>query len=97
MNLFLVSVDEITNEETLLDNTRIELLEFGAFVEIKFFYTPKETGIEIFKVAVEAGGDENLENNQRQTNVKIVPQSRLKNLGNDVLFGFCGTCAGIFY
>jgi len=87
MNLFLVSVDEITNEETLLDNTRIELLEFGAFVEIKFFYTPKETGIEIFKVAVEAGGDENLENNQRQTNVKIVPQSRLKNLGNDVLFG----------
>ncbi|MBI2106232.1 S8 family serine peptidase [Candidatus Woesearchaeota archaeon] len=87
VNLFLSSINEITKEETPLVHKMFGSIDAGTFTEWSFPYTPNVIGFEIIKIVVEAEGDENLENNQNQRRIKIIPQSRLKNLGNNVLSG----------
>lgn len=78
----LYGIDSITNEESLLEKKNVKYLESGKDTEVVFHLTSSDVGFKKFKIRADVKDDVNLENNYNVFDIKILPQSRLKNLGN---------------
>ena len=86
--VLLYHVDEISGEETLLDNRSVGIIEAGGDTFLRLNpYVPKEIGIKKFRLKAIVEDDYDLSNNEADFVIKIIPQSRLTNRGDDTLSG----------
>ena len=86
--VLLYHLDEISGEETLLDNRSIGVLGIRDRLYLEFNYNPSEIGVGNFRLKAIVENDYDLSNNEDDFEEKIAPQSRLTNLGNDALNGY---------
>ena len=83
-----LSFVHIEGEETLLYNRSHGFLNGDSGAGSGISYTPDEVGIKEFKIRAITENDYDLSNNEGEFLMKVVPQSKLINLGSNALSGY---------